>query len=155
MDVSLIFIEICTQRNMSEGPKVPYVLHFWHFFDFCLLCCWDALLIDFWLVFFGWFWCRKSINNLSQIDQKMYQKSDAILDGFWMALGSILERFWAQVGGQNGAKLVPKFENGGPKTMSKMTSKRWVQDHTNHVRNGGVGPYKSIQSTTPGKVMGP
>ena len=32
------------------------------------------------------------------------------MDGFWKALGPILERFWGQVGGQVGAKLAPKSE---------------------------------------------
>ena len=39
------------------------------------------------------------------LDQKKDQKSDAIWDGFWMALGPILERFWAQVGSQVEAML--------------------------------------------------
>ena len=47
MDVGLIFIEFCIQHNMAEVPKVVYVLHFWDYFDFWLLCCWDDLLIDF------------------------------------------------------------------------------------------------------------
>ena len=51
MDVGPFFIEFCTQRNIAEVPKVAYVLHFWHFFDFWLLCCWDDLLIDFWSIF--------------------------------------------------------------------------------------------------------
>ena len=56
---------------------------------------------------------KKSIKNRSKIDQKRDHKSDAILDPFWMALGPILERFWAQVGKQNGAKLAPKSEKWG------------------------------------------
>ena len=59
----------------------------------------------------------KSMKNRSKIDQKSIkksdQKSDAILDRFWMALGSIFDRFWAQVGGQVGAKLAPKSEKWG------------------------------------------
>ena len=43
------------------------------FFNFWLLCCWDDLLIDFWLIF-DRFGGRKSTKNRSKIDQKSDQK---------------------------------------------------------------------------------
>ena len=70
MDVGPIFIDFCTQRNMAEVPKVAYVLHFWHFFDFWLLCCWDDLLIDFWSIFVR-FSTPKSIKNQAKINQQI------------------------------------------------------------------------------------
>ena len=69
MDVGPIFIDFCTQRNMAEVPKVAYVLHFWHFFDFWLLCCWDDLLIDFWSNFVDF-----GVENRPKIDPKSIEK---------------------------------------------------------------------------------
>ena len=40
-----------------------------------------------------------------------------------MALGSIFGRFWAQVGGQVGAKLAPKFEKMGYQIDVEKSSK--------------------------------
>ena len=57
-----LFIDFCMQRKMAEVPKVLYVLHFWHFFDFWLLCSWDDLLIDFSSIF-DRFEGRKSSKN--------------------------------------------------------------------------------------------
>ena len=52
------------------------------------------------------------VDNPSKIYKKSIKKSDqksnAILDGFWMALGAFLERFGAHLGAQVGAKLGPK-----------------------------------------------
>ena len=124
------FIDFCMQRNMAAVPKVPYVLHFWHFFDFLLLCCLDDLLIDFWLIF-DRFWGRKSTKNRSKIDQKNDQKSDAILDGFWTALGSILERFLGQVGGQVGAQIDAKSLQSGVRKKSR--------------KQVGIGNYQTLK----------
>ena len=55
----------------SKNLKKPIV--FLMFFNFWLLCCWDGLLIDFWLIF-GRFWGRKSTKNRLKINQKRYQK---------------------------------------------------------------------------------
>ena len=72
MDLGPFFIKFSIQRNMAEVPKVQYVCHFWHFFDF-LLCCLNDWLIDFWLIF-DRFGARKSSKNLSKMDQKSDQK---------------------------------------------------------------------------------
>ena len=45
-----------------------------------------------------------------------------------MALGSIFDGFWAQVGGQVGAKLAPKSEERGYQDDVKKSSKIWSRD---------------------------
>ena len=42
-----------------------------------------------------------------------------------MALGSIFDGFWAQVGGQVGAKLAPKSEEMGYQDDVKKSDKIW------------------------------
>ena len=46
--------------------------------------------------------------NRSKIGSKRHQKQDAILNGFWMALGSILGGFWKPSWIQIGPKIGPK-----------------------------------------------
>ena len=114
MDVGISFIDFLIQHDVAEVAKnIEKTNGFLSFFTFWLLGCWNDFMVDFWLILDG-FWDRKSIKDRSKIDQKSNQKSDAILDRFWMALGSIFDRFWAQVGGQVGAKLAPKSEKWGP-----------------------------------------
>ena len=68
-----------------------------------------------------------------------------------MALGSILERFWAQVGGQNGAKLAPKSEKWGSQDdVKKSKAKRSCGFMRVHPVRGGVGPYKPYIPEPPG-----
>ena len=58
-----------------------------------------------------------------------------------MALGSIFDRFWAQVGGQVGAKLAPKSEEMGYQDDVKKTSEIWSGDGTQwSARKSGPGP---------------
>ena len=128
---------------------------FFNIFDFLLLCCLDDLLIDF-LLIFDRFWSRKSSKHLSKIDKKRYQTSNAILDGFWKALGAILGRFWAQVGGQNGAKLAPKSE----KWDTQDDVKKWALKHEckitrDHAAQGGGVPINNTIQSLQGAVMGP
>ena len=63
-------------------------------------------------MFFDRFWKDFRIVNLSKIGKKIdgqiIQKSDAILDGLWRALGPILGGFGGQVGGQFGGQIVLK-----------------------------------------------
>ena len=73
----------------------------------CLIDCW----IDFWSIL-GPSWAPKSIQNRSKIDEKVNQKYDAIGDGFWMALGSIFDRFWDP-------SWLPKSIKNGSKSHSK------------------------------------
>ena len=61
----------------------------------------------------GRFGGRKSTKNRSKIYPKGDRKQYESWDGFWMALGSIFGGFWAEVGGQVGAKLGPKSEEIG------------------------------------------
>ena len=46
--------------------------------------------------------------NRSKIDPKRYQKQDVILNGFWMALGSMLGRFWKPSWDLVGSKISTK-----------------------------------------------
>ena len=74
-------------------------------------CCIVGLIFGYivGLIFVG-FGGPKSQTNQSKIDPIGTWKKDAMLDGFWMALGSIFGGFWDQAGEQNGAKLVLKSE---------------------------------------------
>ena len=111
------------------------------------MCCWDDLLIVFWSIF-DQFWGRKSIKNRPNIDQKSDQKYDAILDRFWMALGSIFGWFWAQVGGQVGAKLAPKFEKWGfQDKVEKVIVQKPCDEFQSHASNGGSRP---LRGSNPG-----
>ena len=53
-----------------------------------------------------------------------------------MALGSIFDRFWAQVGGQVGVKLAPKSEGMGYQDDVKKSSKFWNREGPRVVRSG-------------------
>ena len=53
-----------------------------------------------------------------------------------MALGSIFDGFWAQVGGQVGAKLAPKSEEMGYQDDVKKSSKIWRRGGQQVVRGG-------------------
>ena len=59
-----------------------------------------------------------------------------------MALGSIFDGFWGQVGGQVGAKLAPKSEERGYQDDVKKSSK--ILSRNGHTRVpqwwGGLGP---------------
>ena len=88
------------------------------------------------------------MKNQSQIYQKCDQISNAIFDGFWNALGSILEQFWAQVGGQVGAKLAPKSEklelqDDVKKTSKKRSDEKWARGLTVE-SSRGPGPPVSL-----------
>ena len=68
-----------------------------------------------------------------------------------MALGPILERFWGQVGGQNGAKLAAKSEKWGSEDNVKKRPLNHERGITrDHGSNGGVGPYKPLTPRPPG-----
>ena len=89
------------------------------------------------------------MKNQSQIYQKCDQISNAILDGFWKALGPILERFWAQVGGQVGAKLAPKSEklelqDDVKKTSKKRSYKKWARGFDSRKFPGSGAPRKPL-----------
>ena len=85
------------------------------------------MLIDLWSVFGS-----KSIKNRS----KTYRKQDASWDGFWMVLGSIVGGFWAQVGGQVGAKLAPKSKEMGYQDDVKKIIKNLEPQWSARVRKG-------------------
>ena len=57
---------------------------------------------------FGGFGVPSWSQNRSKIRSKRYLKQDGILNGFWMALGSILGRFWRPSWDQVGSKIGPK-----------------------------------------------
>ena len=97
MDLATCFIELSSQTNMAEVPKVPLYGTFGSFLILLLLCCLDDLLIDFRLIYDG-FCGRKSTNNPSKIDQRSDQKSNAILDGSWSDFEAIFVPSWGQVG---------------------------------------------------------
>ena len=137
----LIFVHDITWPRARIHWPCQYEIHF---FDFWLLCCWDDFRIDFWLIF-GRFGGRKSSKNRPKIDQKSGEKSYAILDGSWRALGAILDGFWLQVGGQVGAKLAPKSEEMGYRDDVNKSSKIWSRGGTRLVREwsaskSGPGP---------------
>ena len=69
-------------------------------------CCIVGLIFGyiFGLIFVS-FGGPKSPKNQSKIDPIGTWKKDAMLDGFWMALGSIFGAFGKHLGEQNGAKL--------------------------------------------------
>ena len=90
------------------------------FFNFWLLCCWDDLLIDFWLIF-DWFWGRKSIKNQSKKGSKIRCKLGCILDGSWIDLGAILGPSWEAKWGQVGTKIW--------KMGSQDDVKKWALKH--------------------------
>ena len=62
---------------------------------------------------------RSWSQNPSKIGPYWYQKQDQIFNGFWTALGSILDRFWIDFGGQVGAKLALKSVQEGVNTDVK------------------------------------
>ena len=71
------------------------------------------------------------------------------MDGFWKALGPILERFWAQVGGQVGAKLAPKSEklelqDDVKKTSKKRSDKKWAGEFGGRKFPGSGAPRKPL-----------
>ena len=85
--------------------KIGLYICFALFFNFWLLCCWDDVLIDFCLIFDGF-----RGRNPSKIGKKSIKKAIKNKMQVGIDFGWLLERFWAQVGGQNGAKLAPKSE---------------------------------------------
>ena len=73
-----------------------------------------------------------------------------------MALGSILERFGAQVRWQNGVKLAPKSEKWGSQDdVKKSKAKRSCELAQLSATPGWVGPYKPSIQSLQGAVIGP
>ena len=114
-----MFIDFLLQHDMAEVSKIIEKTNgFLMFLKFWLLCCSDDLLIDLcWI--FDRFGGRKSIKNLSKIDQKEIKKKMRCgMDFRWL-----LERSWGDLGPKLGAKLGPSWDenpkNGSSKTMSK------------------------------------
>ena len=71
------------------------------------------------------------------------------MDGFWKALGPILERFWAQVGGQVGAKLGVKSEklelqDDVKNTSKKRSDEKWARGFGSRKFPGSEAPRKPL-----------
>ena len=89
--------------------------------------------------------------NRSKIDPRGYQKQDEILNGFWMALGSIFNRFWTQVGRQVEAKLESKSTKMAlQKDVQKMITNLSPDLTQAHAVLGVGGPLKGIISRAQG-----
>ena len=69
-----------------------------------------------------------------------------ILEGSWSGFGAILERFWAQVGGQVGAKLGPKSE--------KWRSQDDVKKYVVKVSRRCTQVYSGVRRVTPAEGGG-
>ena len=89
---------------------------------------------------------RKSIKNQSKIDPKTDRKQDASWDGFWIAVRSTFDRFWAQLGGQIGAKLAPTSREMGYQDDVKKSSNKKSRKGTRVVRewSGVQAPKESL-----------
>ena len=100
---------------------------------------------------FGGFGGRKSKKNQPKVDPKGDPKHDAIWDGSWMALGALFCRFWAEVGGQVGAKLGRKSEKWRLQdNVEKCVAKKLVQVYASVCRPGWGVPYDiTIKHSTP------
>jgi len=87
-------------------------------------------MIDFW-VNLAFNLRPKTLQNstpeASKIDQKGCSKHDASWLRNWSPLGTILGGFWCQVGGKLDPSWHQNLKKGGPKTMSKKTSKNDAQ----------------------------
>ena len=92
------------------------------------------------------------------MDPEGDRKQDASWDGVWMALGSILGRFWRPSWSQVGTKIGPRWHRDRCQNMVKKMIENLVcegtQDHAGRRNKSGCWPLITNSIHGPGDLQG-